>query len=174
MACWSAATTPDRGDAWASPTESARIRQTRWPEQPRGPRPQKKLENSTAHTSDIASECDQSIKSSENPGLTPGVTVTCSMPSITKMPNSTSRNPYAQQQRPRWAPAAGSLLWRAPPRNDPRTLTLSPHAIEPRQYGHRQRKADQAQQAEIENWSLERSQILRNTLRRYIQKRMSQ
>src|ERR1035438_9626976 len=63
------------------------------------PRLQKKLEKSTAHTMDIASECDQSMKSTEKPGLMPGVTVTFSMPSITKMPNSTSRNPTPRDRK---------------------------------------------------------------------------
>src|SRR5437868_2552309 len=57
------------------------------------PRPKKSAPKSAAHTSDIASECDQSMKSSRNPGATPGVSVARSMPSGTKMPNSTSSTP---------------------------------------------------------------------------------
>ena len=57
------------------------------------PRRRNRSRNSTAQKIDAASECDQSMKSSENPGARPGVSDARSKPRSTKIPNSTSRNP---------------------------------------------------------------------------------
>src|SRR5438874_9007396 len=103
--------------------------------------------NRTDQKIDAARECDQSMKSSVNPGGRPGVIVTRSMPRSTKIPNSTSTKPTPRSSS--HVGARGSALsWPGRPRNDPRTSGRPAGPIQPCQDGNGDDEAEQTEDGE--------------------------
>src|SRR5690242_19377052 len=110
----------------------------------------------------MTSEWDQSMKSSEKPWPTWGVMVTRSMPSITKIPNRTSRKPVPR--RIAQVGAAGRFAFRERPTAKwPAYITISFHSgyDRARQESGPARRNSADRTVRIGSWSREDLLLLR-------------
>src|SRR5882762_4339224 len=111
------------------------------------PRRTKASPKRTDQKIDAARECDQSMKSSENPGGWPGVIVTPRCRGARRF-RTARRRSRPREAAPRSEREVPPLSWRGRQQNGPRTSGCPAGPIEPRQDGNGNEEAEQTDHRE--------------------------